>query len=182
MSSPHYGARAHTTCSSRRSAKPTPTATVTSSSMKSKSRGCPATSTVYDTFEGVVEDHKTKDGGGVYALRRYGPSRAYRWQLHLYGRGLELQGYEVKTVRIVAYAIDSSDDVAVWQEPYDRQIAQDALDHLARHTDLEDPPGPQKDAQDWCAKFCQYHDPSASSAALALRGKRKTHRSSTTSG
>jgi hypothetical protein len=135
--------------------------------------GMPGHVDVYDTFEGVVEDHKTKDGGGVYALRRYGPSRAYRWQLHLYGRGLELQGYEVKTVRIVAYAIDSSDDVAVWQEPYDRQIAQDALDHLARHTDLEDPPGPQKDAQDWCAKFCQYHDPSGVIGCTGLTGKAK---------
>lgn len=122
--------------------------------------GVPGHVDCYDKQEHVVEDAKSKDGAGVQSLRLYGPSRAYRWQIHGYGRGLELQGFTPKLVRITAYAIDSSDDVAVWQEPYDPAVAQEALDHRARHAEMVLPPKPQKDAAGWCSKFCQFWDPS----------------------
>jgi hypothetical protein len=77
--------------------------------------------------DGTVEDSKTGDADKARALRSYGPNRQRRWQVHLYGKALEDAGHEVHTVRITLYALDSSDEIAMWQEPYSREVAEEAL-------------------------------------------------------
>lgn len=115
---------------------------------------------LYDQVEHVVEDHKTMERDEVVSIRNHGVPRKYRWQVHGYARGMELAGYTPRTVRITAYSIDGSDDIAVWQEPYDPAVVEEALAHRDRIAAMETPPRPQKDALGWCVKFCPFYDPS----------------------
>lgn len=122
--------------------------------------GIPGHVDLYDQQEEVAEDHKTMERDEVVSIRNHGVPRKYRWQIHGYARGLEEAGHTPKTVRITAYSIDGSDDVAVWQEPYDPQVVVEALAHRDRIAAMELPPRPQKDALGWCVKFCPFFDPS----------------------
>lgn len=60
--------------------------------------------------------------------------RQYLTQLMLYGLGMENAGFEVETVNIIFICRDSKtvDDVWVHGVPYDRQVAQAALDRATR--------------------------------------------------
>jgi hypothetical protein len=107
--------------------------------------------------DGTVEDSKTGDADKARALRSYGPNRQRRWQVHLYGKALEDAGHEVHTVRITLYALDSSDEIAMWQEPYSREVAEEALAYRDRIATQEEPPAPGKDPE-WCSKFCKFYD------------------------
>lgn len=80
---------------------------------------------------------------GATPLRNYkanGPGRQYRAQAHLYGRGWALRGDPVDWVGIMFLPRSGElDDAVWWHEPYDEQIALDALQratgiHLATQT------------------------------------------------
>lgn len=92
----------------------------------------------YDTDHGMVVDWKHV---GVTALKELRDARAkglplpehvsqeYRVQGHLYGRGQELAGRPVRFVRLVFLARSwKFDDSEEWTEPYDRQLALDAIE------------------------------------------------------
>ncbi len=87
---------------------------------------------LFDVDEGRVIDHKVV---GATALKKYieqGPSSVYRTQVHLYGRGWQLRGYQVRDVTIAFYPRSNYlDGMHVWSEPYDEQIAIEALNRLA---------------------------------------------------
>jgi hypothetical protein len=118
--------------------------------------------------DGVVEDSKTGDGDKARALRGYGPNRQRRWQVHLYGKALEDAGHPVHTVRITMYALDSSDEIAMWQEPYSREVAEEALAYRDRIAEQDEAPLPGKD-MDWCSKFCKFYDESMTEGGCPSR-------------
>jgi hypothetical protein len=60
----------------------------------------------------------------------------YRVQAHLYGRGWQMRGHQVHTVAVCFLpAAGELSDAVFWSEPYDEQIAIDALERASRiHT------------------------------------------------
>lgn len=79
----------------------------------------------------TVVDHKFP---GVSSMRKYkadGPSPIYRVQAHVYGLGWERGGYWPKHVAIAFYPRGGNlKNLHMWSEPYDRQVAMDALARL----------------------------------------------------
>lgn len=87
---------------------------------------------LYDTDHDEVIDWKLV---GKDALKKYvehGTPPTYQIQRHLYGRGWELRGYPVKTVKNIYLPRSNFLSAAhVDVEPYNRQIAEDALARAA---------------------------------------------------
>lgn len=83
---------------------------------------------LFDRSTGTVIDWKIV---GPTTLRKYkagGPSPEYRAQAHLYGRGFTRRGLRVRRV-MIAFLPRNSElrDAHIWSEPYNEQIALDAL-------------------------------------------------------
>ena len=103
---------------------------------------------------GAVVDWKTSKIKNL----GYFPSNQQRWQVQLYGYLLSKNGYEVKTVNLVAIARDGSEkDIKVHTEPYDEVMALSALSWLANVKASTVLPEPEKD-QSFCKDYCQYYD------------------------
>lgn len=93
---------------------------------------------LYDLATGDVTDWKVVGATTLRDVKANGPSAQYRTQAHLYGRGFTRRGLPVENVR-VAYlprnSVTGLADAVIWSEPYDEQVALDALqraDALAR--------------------------------------------------
>lgn len=87
---------------------------------------------LYDRCTGIVLDHKVV---GPTQLRKYksnGPSKQYRCQAHLYARGWTREGLPATHVAI-CFLPRNGDlrEAFLWHEPYDEQIAVEALNRLA---------------------------------------------------
>lgn len=127
--------------------------------------GVPVTGTcdVFDAHTGTVADWKFVTRNKIReTYRPHGPGEQYRAQAHLYGRGWQRAGYDVRTVMVVFFTRDGEfSDRHVWHEPYDEQIAlaalarlesiAQAIEHLG--PDFTLPTLPTADA--WC-NFCPY--------------------------
>lgn len=83
---------------------------------------------LFDLEVGEVTDWKIV-GAATLKAAKFGPSATYRTQAHLYGRGFVRRGLTVNRVRIAFLPRNSVHlgDAVVWSEPYDEQIALDAL-------------------------------------------------------
>lgn len=92
---------------------------------------------LFDTWQRVVLDHKIV---GNFTLRKYranGPSNQYRNQAHLYGKGWKDRGYDVQMVAICFLPREGElTDSFIWTEPYDEQVALDAIERCDRLTKL----------------------------------------------
>lgn len=87
---------------------------------------------LYDRVTGTVVDHKTCGPTMLNKYRKKGPGQQYRVQAHLYGRGWQRAGLPVTRVMIVFLPRQGElDDAYIWSEPYDEQVAIDALQRLA---------------------------------------------------
>jgi CRISPR/Cas system-associated exonuclease Cas4 (RecB family) len=117
---------------------------------------------------GAVIDWKTSKVKNL----SYFPSKQQRWQVQVYGYLLAKNGYEVKTVNLVAIARDGSEkDVKVHTEAYDEAIALEAfawLNDVKASTTL---PEPEKD-QSFCKDYCQYYDASETMGCGGLKKER----------
>ena len=102
----------------------------------------------------------------------YFPSNQQRWQVQLYGYLLSKNGYEVKTVNLVAIARDGNEkDVKVHTEPYDESIALEAFEWLANVKASTTLPEPEKD-QSFCKDYCQYYDATEQMGCGGLKKER----------
>jgi CRISPR/Cas system-associated exonuclease Cas4 (RecB family) len=117
---------------------------------------------------GAVIDWKTSEVKNL----SYFPSKQQRWQVQVYGYLLAKNGYDVKTVNLVAIARDGSEkDVKVHTEPYDEAIALDALEWLNEVKGAETLPEPEKD-QSFCKDYCQYYDATEQMGCGGLKKER----------
>lgn len=83
---------------------------------------------LYDTVTASVVDWKIVGKSRLDTYRRKGPGPQYRVQGHCYGRGWQRAGYDVDQVHIVFLPRNGElADTVWWSEPYDEQIAVDAL-------------------------------------------------------
>ena len=117
---------------------------------------------------GAVIDWKTSKIKNL----SYFPSKQQRWQVQVYGYLLSKNGYEVKTVNLVAIARDGAEkDVKVHTEPYDEAIALEAFDWLAAVKASTTLPEPEKD-QSFCKDYCQYYDATEEMGCGGLKKER----------
>jgi CRISPR/Cas system-associated exonuclease Cas4 (RecB family) len=117
---------------------------------------------------GAVIDWKTSKIKNL----SYFPSTQQRWQVQVYGYSLSKNGYEVKTVNLVAIARDGAEkDVKVHTEPYDEAIALEAFDWLAAVKASTTLPEPEKD-QSFCKDYCQYYDATEEMGCGGLKKER----------
>jgi CRISPR/Cas system-associated exonuclease Cas4 (RecB family) len=101
---------------------------------------------------GAVIDWKTSKIKNL----SYFPSNQQRWQVQVYGYLLSKNGYEVKTVNLVAIARDGAEkDIKVHTEPYDETMALAALAWLKNVKESPTLPEPEKD-ESFCKDYCQY--------------------------
>jgi hypothetical protein len=83
---------------------------------------------LYDTVTATIVDWKTTGKTRLDKYRRHGPGEQYRVQAHAYGRGWQRAGHPVDTVAICFLPRNAElTDTVWWSEPYDEQIAVDAL-------------------------------------------------------
>lgn len=115
---------------------------------------------LYIKNEGAVVDWKTKKKSGL----RYFPSHSEIWQVQVYGYLLDANGYEVKTVSLVAIPRDGEmSDIKVHSEDYNPEVAKAALQWLQEIKDTVANSGAAPDPEEkvvFCAKYCSYYDPS----------------------
>jgi len=117
---------------------------------------------------GAVVDWKTSKKKNL----SYFPSTQQRWQVQVYGYLLSKNGYEVKTVNLVAIARDGEEqDVKVHTEPYNETTALEALQWLANVKAMTQAPPPEKD-ESFCKSYCQYYD---SFGEIGCVGIKKEH-------
>ena len=120
----------------------------------------------------TVVDWKFVGQASMRTYRANGPSQQYRWQAHLYGLGMAMQGHPVANVAIVFIPrAGFTSSIHVWTEPYDETIPEAALQRyeaikLLAETDgpatLPTAPGPC----DWC----NWHDPQTPDQDRACSG------------
>lgn len=83
---------------------------------------------LYDRVTATVIDWKTCTPEKIRHYKANGPGQKYRAQAHLYGRGFIAQGMPVDNVMLV-FLLRNGElrDHYIWHEPYDEQVALDAL-------------------------------------------------------
>jgi hypothetical protein len=122
----------------------------------------------------MVDDHKLMGRWSLEQLRKEGPTETYRKQLQIYGLGAELAGEVVREVALIAWPRQEStlNKLFVHVEPYDRRVAQEALDRVARIAqEVESKTGPGTPRQplrvaqgfeardDGACKWCPFSNP-----------------------
>lgn len=119
---------------------------------------------LFDTVEKAVIDHKILGKSSRTKYMRSGVTPQYRIQAHTYGKGWEDSGWKPELVVVACLPRDGElSDAWFWSEPYNRQVAVDALDHLAElHGELTSfglEIALQIHAKDDCAEpFCAWHN------------------------
>lgn len=84
---------------------------------------------VYDRVTATVVDWKIVGPSTLRTYKAHGPGDQYRSQGHLYGRGFTRAGLPVDRIMIAFLPRNAPlDNAYYWHEPYDEQIALDALD------------------------------------------------------
>jgi hypothetical protein len=88
---------------------------------------------LFDDWLHIVADHKCVGKPKMKEYRAHGPSPQYRTQAHLYGKGWEDRGKQVDLVAICFLPREGEmTDTYIWTEPYDRAIAEAALERVNR--------------------------------------------------
>ncbi len=114
---------------------------------------------------GAVIDWKTSKVKNL----SYFPSKQQRWQVQIYGYLLTQNGHTVNTVNLVAIARDGAEkDVKVHSEPYDEDVALEAMEWLTEIKRMESAPEPEKD-ESFCKHYCQYYDASGEMGCVGLK-------------
>ena len=86
---------------------------------------------LFDAWGHAVGDWKFVGPSRLKAYKSKGPSQQYKKQAHLYGRGWELEGWQVDLVMIFFIPRDGElSDSYVWSEPYNQQLALDTLSRM----------------------------------------------------
>lgn len=108
---------------------------------------------LYIPSVGAVVDWKTTK---LNSLKRF-PTEQQRWQVHTYGYLLSENGYEVKTVTLVAIPRDGDERyIKTHTEEYDEKVALEAMDWFHELLKEEEPPAPERSARMFCQNYCSY--------------------------
>ena len=132
---------------------------------------------LFDIHHGAVWDWKFTTRNQIREhYRPHGPGEQYRVQAHLYGRGYERAGYDVRTVGVIFMTRDGEfTDRHVWHEAYDEQIAVDALTRATGIQAALDALGPEFTiptlaTADAHCRFCSWYRPGQTNDARSCAG------------
>jgi len=104
--------------------------------------------------DGEVVDWKTITLKNV----DYFVTKQKRWQVQTYAYLLSLTGVEVHTVTLVGIPRDGTEnDIVVYSEPFDANVALEAFDWLKQIKDATDAPAPEREATTFCKKYCGFY-------------------------
>jgi hypothetical protein len=113
----------------------------------------PATIDCFDPKSGTVTDFKTITKKNA----DYFVSKQKRFQVHTYGYLLAREGYKVERVQLIGIPRDGNEgDVIEWSEPYDENVALEALAWLADVEGRSEAPAPERDATTFCKTYCPF--------------------------
>lgn len=135
---------------------------------------------LFDEHRGEVWDWKFTTRNQIREhYRPHGPGDQYRIQAHLYGRGWQRAGKDVRTVGVIFMTRDGEfTDRHVWHEPYDEQVAVDALERAGSIALALEALGPEftiptlPTADAWC-NYCPWHKANAPQIERACPGHPK---------
>ena len=119
---------------------------------------------LYDRLTATVLDWKIVGGAQLRTYKTNGPGEQYRTQVHLYGYGWRRRGYPVRHVAVYFLPRDQEwRQRHIWSEPYDEQIALDAITRVQGIAALASALGAgalplMRRRQAWC-QFCPWHKP-----------------------
>lgn len=126
--------------------------------VKASYRGVSGTADLYDRRTRTVIDWKTTRKSRINTIRRTAPPPKYVTQIHTYGAGLEAVGEDPERVALVFLPVDGRlSDVHAWVAPFDRAVADAAIDRLdrARTAPVEAAaPSPSR-----LCEWCDYYRP-----------------------
>lgn len=139
-----------------------------------------------DRVTGTVVDWKCVGPTQLRKYRSKGPGPTYRAQAHLYGRGWVRRGQAVKRVAVMFLPRDGQlKDAYYWSEPYDEQIALDALARAnAVHTAvtaLGDGALPHLATADAFCALCPFYKANSTDLAAGCPGDPGARKTSTAS-
>lgn len=138
---------------------------------------------LFDRDTGTVIDWKIVGPPRLKEYRRSGPGQQYRTQAHLYGLGMQLQGEIVNDVAIVFLPRGGRiSDLHVWSEPYDPQIAADALGRHQATKDALAVLDPEANPERWAllptadahCNYCPFHLPGSADLSQGCPGHQAT--------
>lgn len=114
----------------------------------------PATIDFFDTLEHEVIDWKTITKKNV----DYFVTQQKRWQVQVYGYLMTQAGYEVKTVTLIGIPRDGTEnDIITHSEPYNCDVALEALQWLEDLRQVTEAPAPERDPATFCKNYCQFY-------------------------
>lgn len=142
-------------------------------------------SDVFSTKYKCVVDHKTTGTDGMRKVRKGIIPEGYRIQIQIYGLGHKRAGRNVENVALIFYPRSGwLDDAYVWVEPYDEQVALDALARMhalaERLLDLDIENNPQRyqfidaapgDSCVWCPFYNRDIDPDIAASDKGCPGR-----------
>lgn len=130
---------------------------------------------LYDRVTATSVDFKLVGAEQLHKYKANGPGQEYRAQAHLYGRGWTKRGHPVDTVAIMFLPRDREfREGFTWHEPYDAQVAIDALTRVEGIDRLTTAlgtgaPALLPTADDWC-HFCPFYLPASTELDQACPG------------
>lgn len=125
--------------------------------------------------DATVIDWKFVGGEQLRKYKRNGPGEQYRGQAHLYGHGWRRKGYPVDTVAVYFMPRDQEfKQRHCWSEPYDEQIALDAIaknDGIAKLVGALGPAAlPLLQTGDAYCQYCPWFKPGSTNVASGCAG------------
>jgi hypothetical protein len=143
--------------------------------------GLAGTADLFDIEAGRVCDFKVPGASAFSKYKKSGPSEVYRQQAHLYCRGYQVAGYEVREASIffIPRAANFGKSF-LWSEPYNEALALEtvarlelirlAVDGIAAaddHVKLDRIPAVPNDG----CRFCDFYSPTPRPGAWTCPGK-----------
>lgn len=109
---------------------------------------------IYDQEGYEVIDWKTT----TKKNQGYFPTKSQIWQVQVYAYLLEMNGKQVNTVTLVSIPRDGNEnDILYHSEPFNIEIAKEALAWLENIEKMEEAPAPEKDGV-FCSGYCPFYD------------------------
>jgi hypothetical protein len=138
---------------------------------------------LFDRDTGDVIDWKITGLPRLKEYRKNGPGQQYRVQAHLYGFGMQLAGETVKRVADVFLPRGGRIDMLyVWSEPYDPQVAVEALKRYQAIRDFHATVNPEQHPDRWqllptadahCT-YCPFYLPGSADLSKGCPGHQAT--------
>lgn len=127
-----------------------------------------------DLDTGTLIDHKVVGAAALKRAKTGDVSAQYRTQVHIYGLGLQLAGYDISHVAVAYWSRSGAlKDALYWTEPLNHDLVETALrrlDALKELTSLGTAALPLVPTADAFCLYCPHYLPAATDPATACPG------------